>query len=109
MKGARDPVYVGEHNGRKEYWFPGDRFEEIAGGAREALALKKEVDRQGLLETDRRGKGVSYVVKRLLPDGSRQFFVVIRHKPKKPSVQAPAAQKKPSVRALAAAAMVSLS
>ena len=83
-KNARALVYVGEHNGEKEYWFPGDRFEEVAGGAREALALKKQLFSQGLIETDRRGQGVSYVVKRLLPDGSWPFFVVIRHKPKKP-------------------------
>ena len=37
-----------------------------------------------LLETDKRGQGVSYVVKRLLPDGSRPFFVVVRHNAKKP-------------------------
>jgi hypothetical protein len=79
-KGARALVYVGEHNGRKEYWFPGDRFEEVAGGAREALELKKELFSRRLLETDRRGQGVSYVVKRLLPDDSRPFFVVVRHK-----------------------------
>ena len=33
--------------------------------------------------TDRRGTGVSYVVKRPLPDGTRPFFVVLRHNPKK--------------------------
>ena len=68
-----------------EYWIPGDRFEEIAGDFREALALKKDVDRRGLLETTRRGAGVSYVVKRPLPDGSRPFFVVLRHRAKKSS------------------------
>ncbi len=78
---VRAPVYVGEHNGQKEYWFPSDRFEEVAGGADEALALKKDIDRRGLLVTTRRGRRVSYVVKRPLPDGSRPFFVVIRHRP----------------------------
>jgi hypothetical protein len=53
------------------------------GGAREAAALKKELFSRGLLVTDKRGKGVSYVVKRPLPDGSRPFFVVIRRKAKK--------------------------
>jgi hypothetical protein len=66
-----------------EYWIPGDRFEEVAGGSHEALALKKELFRQGLLVTDRRGNGVSYVVKRPLPDGTRPFLVVLRHRPKK--------------------------
>jgi hypothetical protein len=83
-KGAHVLVYVGEHDGAKEYWFPSDQFAEIAGGASEASALKKDVDRRGLLETTRRGRRkVSYVVKRPLPDGSRPFFVVIRHHPKK--------------------------
>src|SRR5260370_40630138 len=62
---------------------PGDRVAEGAGGSSEALALKKDVDRRGLLETTRRGNKVSYVVKRILPDGSRPFFVVIRRHPKK--------------------------
>ena len=64
-----------------EYWIPGERFEQVAGGTREALALKKELFRRGLIVTDRRGAGVSYVVKRPLPDGSRPFFVVVRHRP----------------------------
>jgi hypothetical protein len=67
-----------------EYWIPDARFEEVAGGSREALGLKKQLFSRGLLETDRRGKGVSYVVKRPLPDGTRPFFVVIRHKAKRP-------------------------
>ena len=56
-KAARAPVYVGEHNGAKEYWFPGDVFAEVAGGAREALALKQDVASRGLLETTRRATG----------------------------------------------------
>jgi hypothetical protein len=67
-----------------EYWIPGSIFEQVAGRARDALALKKELYRRGLLVTDRRGTGVSYVVKRPLPDGTRPFFVVIWHKPKQP-------------------------
>jgi hypothetical protein len=66
-----------------EYWIPGDRFEEVVGGSREASAVKKELFRRGLLVTDRRGTGLSYVVKRPLPDGARPFFVVIRHTAKK--------------------------
>ena len=42
-----------------EYWIPGDPFEEVAKGSREALALKQEVDRRGLLETTRRGPPAS--------------------------------------------------
>ena len=52
-------------------------------GSREALSLKKELFRRRLIVTDRRGTGVSYVVKRPLPDGTRPFFVVIRHHAKK--------------------------
>jgi hypothetical protein len=62
-----------------EYWIPGPVFERVAGGASEALALKKELFRRGLLMTDHRGSGFSYVVKRPLPDGTRPNFVVIRH------------------------------
>ena len=57
-KGARAFVYVGERNGQKQYWFPRYPFEQVAGGSREALALKKELFGRGLLVTDRRGKGV---------------------------------------------------
>jgi hypothetical protein len=83
-QGAHFRVYVGEHDGAKEYWFPSDQFAEVAGGASEASALKKDVASRGLLVTTRRGNNrISYVVKRPLPDGSRPFFVVIRHHAKK--------------------------
>jgi hypothetical protein len=82
-KDARALVYVGEHNGEKEYWFPDDPFEEVAGGAREAATLKEELFGGGLLETYPRREGVSYVVKRRLPDGRRRYFVVVRDKRKK--------------------------
>jgi hypothetical protein len=61
-------------------------FEEVAGGSREALVLKQELFGRGLLVTTQRDKGVSYVVKRPLPDGSRPLFVVVRRKPKQPSL-----------------------
>ena len=79
LKCARVPGYVADG----EYWIPGDLFEAVAGGSSEALALKKDVDRRGLLVTTRRGHRVSYVVKRPLPDGTRPFFVVLRHTPRK--------------------------
>jgi hypothetical protein len=65
--------------------FHRDQFEKIAGGAREVFALKKELFRRRLIETTGhgRGHGVSYVVKRRLPDGDRPLLVVIRHAPKK--------------------------
>jgi hypothetical protein len=77
-KGARVDVYIGEHKGQGELWFPSGLFERVAGGAREAAALKQELLTRGILVTDQRGAGVSYVIKRPLPDGSRPFFVVLR-------------------------------
>ena len=87
-RGARVLGYVADG----EYWIPDARFAEVAGGSREALALKKGLDRRGLLVTTRRGAGVSvsYVVKRPLPDGTRPFFVVIRHTPQKSPALGPA-------------------
>ena len=82
-------VYVGEHNGQKEYWFTDDWFTEVAGGGREATELKVELFGGGLLEAYPRGRGFSYVVKRRLPDGSRPYFVVVRHKRKKPQALNP--------------------
>ena len=76
-------VYIRERDGQTEYWFPNDLFEEVVGGSCEAEALKKDLHVRGLLETARRGSGLSYVVKRSLPDGTRPFFVVIRHTRKK--------------------------
>jgi hypothetical protein len=67
-----------------EYLIPGTVFDEVAGGSYDGQTLKKQLLHRGLIETCRRGTGVSYVVKRPLPDGSRSFFVVIRHKAKKP-------------------------
>ncbi len=49
----------------------------------ERLVRAETAPSRGLLETDRRGKGVSYVVKRPLPDGTRPFFVVVRQRAKK--------------------------
>jgi hypothetical protein len=79
IQSGRVPGYVADG----EYWIPGARFEQVAGGTREALALKKDVDRRGLLVTTRRRRNLSYVVKRPLPNGTRPFFVVIRHYPQK--------------------------
>jgi len=81
---ARALVYVGGHDGRTEFWFTDRWFTEVAGGARRAATLKEELLGVGRLEVDRRGEGVSYVVKRRLPDGSRPYFVVVRAKRKKP-------------------------
>jgi hypothetical protein len=73
-----------------EYWIPDAQFEEVAGGAQEALALKKDLIRRGILETVQRGNGISYVSKRSLLDGTRPFFVVLRHHARKPRLLGPA-------------------
>jgi hypothetical protein len=78
-KGPRVLGYMADD----EYWIPGAVFEEVASSARDALALKQHLFAGGLIETTRRGRSVSYVVKRPLPDGTRPFFVVIRHRAKK--------------------------
>jgi putative DNA primase/helicase len=82
----RHPVYVGEHKGEKEYWFTGDRFAAVTGGE---AAFKKELWGEGLLEREKRGERFNYVVKRQFPDGRRAYFVIIRHKRKKPSAPNP--------------------
>ena len=83
-KGACALVYVGEHDGGEGVLVSGGSVRGDRRGASEASALKKDVHRRGLLETTRRGNNrISYVVKRPLPDGSRPFFVVIRHNAKK--------------------------
>jgi predicted nucleic acid-binding protein len=86
---ARAIVYVCEHNGQTEFWFADEWFTEVAGGAAEAATLKEELFGGGLLETYPRREGVSYVVKRRLPDGRRRYFVVVRDKRKKPSALNP--------------------
>jgi hypothetical protein len=78
--------YIGRHEGRKEYRIPGPTFRKIAGSKAEDLALKQELFDRGLLVTDRRGNGVSYVVKRSLPDGSRPNLVVLRAKARRSRV-----------------------
>jgi hypothetical protein len=84
-KGQATFVYIRERDGRTEYLFPHDLFEEVVGDASETEALKKDLHIQRLIATTRRGNNrVSYVVKCSLPDGSRPFFVVIRHTPQQP-------------------------
>ncbi|MGO9741549.1 MAG: hypothetical protein ACLPN5_08570 [Roseiarcus sp.] len=75
--------YIGEHDGRREYWIPGPTFKRVAGGAAEDRALKGELFRRGLLETDRRGERVSYVIKRALPGKGREYVVALRAKAEK--------------------------
>ena len=69
--------YLGVHGGRREYWLTHERFEEIAGGRREANDLKAELDRRGLIATEGRGDGLSFVVKRSIPGLGRRYVVAL--------------------------------
>jgi hypothetical protein len=71
--------YLGEKDGWKEFWIPNPTFQQQAGGEAKSDELKKELLGRGLIVVDRRGDGVSYVVKRRLPDGRRPKFVVLRY------------------------------
>ncbi len=92
---ASDVGYIGEHDGKEEYWIPGKRFLAIAGSAGEAADLKKELFDLGLLETDKRGEGLSYVVKRRVPGRARMNFVVLRAKAKTTQQARPTLRKTP--------------
>ena len=68
-----------------EYWLPYAEFVRVAGGAQRARTLKLDLVRLRLIKTVGRGGGQeSFVAKRSLPDGQRQFFVVLRHHPQEP-------------------------
>ena len=58
------PGYVGVHRGRREYWLTQNRFEEVAGGKPEANRLKADLNRRGLIATERRGDKLIFAVKR---------------------------------------------
>jgi putative DNA primase/helicase len=70
--------YVGAHGGRKEYWFADADFEAIAGGKTDARELKVELAAKGLVATERRGKKLSYVVKRPIPGRGRSYVIAIK-------------------------------
>ena len=86
LKIAKPKGYIGRHGGKSEYWLTGTRFEAIVGGKAEALELKRELAKLGLLKTDRRGSGLSYVVKREADGFARTLVVAIRRplQPKRP-------------------------
>ncbi len=64
-----------------EFWISDHRLEMGAGGAQEALALKKEMFRRRPMVTDRRGAASAM---RRPADGARPFFFVIRRNAKRP-------------------------
>ncbi len=71
----RCPGYV--HRGRREYWLTQNRFEEIAGGKREANRLKADLMRRGLIATEGRGDKLNFVVKRPIPGLGRKYVVAL--------------------------------
>ena len=73
----RCPGYVAAHRGRREYWLTQSRFEEIAGGRREANDLKAELDQRGLIATEGRGEKLNFVVKRQIPGLGRRYVVAL--------------------------------
>jgi hypothetical protein len=74
---ARCFGYIGEHEGRREWWLTDNRFRGIAGGKNEAIALKRDLNRRGFLATDRRGNKLNFVVKRHIPDVGRVYVVAL--------------------------------
>ena len=64
-----------------EFWISGHRFEVVAQGSHDDLALKKELFRRRPMVTDRRGAASAM---RPLADGARPFFVVIRRNAQRP-------------------------
>ena len=83
---AKPKGYIGRHGRSPEYWLTGARFEAIVGGKAEARDLKRELAKRGLMKTDRRGSGLSYVVKREADGFARTLVVAIRCplQPKRP-------------------------
>jgi hypothetical protein len=77
------PGYIGAHNGRREYWLTQKRFQDIAGGKREAIRLKAELYRLGKIATDRRGDRLIFAVKRQVPGLGRRYVVALIPKPKR--------------------------
>ena len=81
-RGAPRLGYIGEHDGRCEYWIPGLTFKS-AGWAAENRSPMKEFLTRGLLVTDRRDERVSFVVKRHVPSEARVYVVALRPKAEK--------------------------
>jgi hypothetical protein len=75
--------YIGEHDGRREYWLTNERFQGIAEGKNEAVALKRDLNMMGQLATDRRGDALSFVVKRHIPGVGRVYVVALIPKSRK--------------------------
>jgi hypothetical protein len=71
--------YVGVSNGVVEIWLPGDRFQEVAGGPREAKLLKHLLARLGLLSTWASGnQSPKLVVRRPIPGFEDKWVVAVK-------------------------------
>ena len=79
---ATAPGYLGLHQGNPEIWLRNAQFERVAGGRREANALKAKLDAMGLIVTERRDNACYFVVKRDIAGvGRRVRVVALRPKP----------------------------
>jgi hypothetical protein len=79
---AKAVGYVGVTNKVVELWLPGDRFQEIAGGPREARLLKQLLLRHGLLSTWASGnQSAKMVVRRPIPGYEDKWVVAVKLPP----------------------------
>jgi hypothetical protein len=82
---AKAVGYVGISNKVVELWLPGDRFQEIAGGPREAKLLKHLLARLGLLSTWASGnQSPKLVVRRPIPGFEDKWVVAVKLPPPYP-------------------------
>ena len=76
---AKAVGYVGVSNKVVELWLPGERFQEIAGGPREAKLLKHKLAGLGLLSTWASGsQSPKLVVRRPIPGFENNWLVAVK-------------------------------
>ena len=74
---AEEPIgYTGKHKGKEEFRLKNSMFESVAGGKAEGNLLKAQLHAMGLLSTEQRGAGVSFLVKRPIPGSNNRVRVV---------------------------------
>ena len=79
-KSSSAPGYRNTHAGKLEYLFTKSQFNQIAGGASLAQALKSELKERGWIESTGKFGSYRYAVKRALKGGRRPYFVAISPK-----------------------------
>jgi hypothetical protein len=74
---AEEPIgYTGKHKGKEEFRLKNPVFESVAGGKAEGNLLKAQLHAMGLLSTEQRGAGVSFLVKRPIPGSNNRVRLV---------------------------------